>query len=353
LDRTYTGSYGRLKVSFGDFLSNQFLTGLISRDLEGIEVALSETSYREDIEQLASLYKPPELLDFAVNRHLIKKNRLAQFSPPPNARPFLKAYFLKWDIENIKSIISSKTLGYQAAESESFLIGFRNLPLGILAGTMTQEDFRIMISLGSVDAVIDYLTRYGIGTYLLVHMEEYRKTKDVTSLYSAMDSYHFTSMLDSLKFYNGDESNIRDYIRETIDSYNILSVLKATQLSVPLEQVSRFLFARGNIPISVIEESMRMQSIEEAAAHFKQYYDLTSASEKYSRSGLLYHYEIEMRSTIISKYATKMSALPVSLNSIFYFIIKAEVERENLRAIIAGKLYNLSDERIRELLILV
>ncbi|EQD33259.1 V-type ATP synthase subunit C [mine drainage metagenome] len=73
MDRTYTGSYGRLKVSFSDFLSNQFITGLISRDLEGIEAALRETSYRDDIEQLASLYKLPELLDFAVNRHLIKK----------------------------------------------------------------------------------------------------------------------------------------------------------------------------------------------------------------------------------------------------------------------------------------
>lgn len=353
MDRTYTGSYGRLKVSLGDFLSNQFISDLIPRDIEGIEASLRETSYKEDIEQLASLYKMPELLDFAVNRHLIKKNRLAQFSPPPNARPFLKAYFMKWDIENIKSIISSKTLGFQATETESFLIGFRNLPLGIFAGNMTQEDFRIMISLGSVDAVIDYLTRFGIGTYLLVHLEEYRKTKDVTALYSAMDSYHFSTMLDSLKFYNGDESNIREYIRETIDSYNILSVLKAIQLSVPQEQVSRFLFLRGDIPANVYEEAMRMQSIEDAARHFRPYYDLTAAYEGYSRSGLLYHFEVALKKDIISKYISRMSSLPVSLNSIFYFILKSELERENLRAIIAAKLYNLSEERIRELIILV
>ncbi len=353
MDRTYTGSYGRLKASIGDFLPNQFFLDLLGRDLDGISVALSATSYKDDIEQLSPVYKQPELLDFAINRHLIKKNKLAQFAPPPISKNFLSAYFMKWDIENIKSVMSAKTFGYQTTESDSFLLSYRNLPVGVFAGNMTQEDFRIMISLGSIESIVDYLTKFGIGTYLLMHLDQYRKTKDITDLYSAMDRYHYRMMFENLLFYNGDESIIREYIRELVDSYNLLSVLKSINLEVPWEQVSNYLFPFGKIPMQDLEEAMRSQNVAEAATRFKDHYDLSVQIEDYNRLGRVYPFDLAMRRNLANKFLPMLAMSPVSINSIFHFILRAEIERENLRAIVAGKLYKLSEERIKELLILV
>ncbi len=353
MDRTYTGSYGRLKSSLADFLPNQFFENLIGRDLESIQQILSQTSYKEDLDALASQYRLPEILDLAINRHLISKNRLAQFAPPSVSRRFLQSYFLKWDIENVKSLISAKVLDYNSQISDSFIISYRNLPLGVFAGVMTREDFNIMASLGSVEAVVDYLTKFGIGSYMLQYIDEYRKTKDVTPLFSAMDRYHYNTMLENLIFYNGDEAFIRDYVRALVDSHNILSVLKGIHLALQWDQLKGYVFPNGHIPMTDLEEALRAGRVEDACQHFSRYYDLTQPLQQFSATGLVFHFDLHLKNLITREYMQKMASSPVSLNSIFHFILKAETERTNLRAVVAGSLYKLSSERIREMLILV
>lgn len=353
MDRTYTGSFGRLKAGISDLLPEEFVLSLIPKDLEGISQALSSTSYREDLEALSALYKAPEILEMAINRHLIKKNKLALFAPPPNASTFLKSYFLKWDIENVKAVMSAKQLGYHSSETDSFIVSYRNVPVGIFAGNMTQEDFKIMISLGSIENVVDYLTRFGIGTYLLQYIDEYRKTKDVTPLFSAMDRYHFQTMTDSLRFFNGDEITVRSYIRSLVDEFNITTIFKAMELKVPWEQIKGYVFNGGDIPTADLEDSMRSMNIADACQRLKNFYDMNEAVERYEKTGMLYHFDISLRSERFKKFLPMLAASPISLNSIFYFTLRAEMERENLRAIIAGKIYKVSDEGIRSFLILV
>ncbi len=353
MDRTYTGSFGRLKAGISDFLSEDFILSLIPKDLDGISQALSTTSYREDLEALSALYKVPEVLEMAINRHLIKKNKLALFAPPPNAATFLKSYFLKWDIENVKSVMSAKQLGYHSTETDSFIVSYRNIPVGIFAGNMTPEDFKIMISLGTIDNVVDYLTRFGLGTYLLQYIDEYRKTKDVTPLFSAMDRYHFRTMTDSLRFFNGDEIITRSYIKSLVDESNISTVFKAMVLKVPWEQIKDYIFSTGNITIADLEDSMRTMNIPDACQRLKGFYDLEDAAEKYAKTGMLYHFDVALRTERFRRFLPMMAASPISLNSIFYFTLRAEVERENLRAIVASKIYKVPDERIKSFLVLV
>ncbi len=112
MDRTYAGSYGRLKVLRLEFLNQDFMKSLIDKTPEEILQALSTTSYREDLDALSAFSSGTRLLEMAINRHLIKKNRQAMQAPPPAARKFLESYFSKWDIENVKTILSSKFIGY-------------------------------------------------------------------------------------------------------------------------------------------------------------------------------------------------------------------------------------------------
>lgn len=353
MDRTYTGSFGRLKAGISDFLSEEFIVSLVPKDLDGISQALSNSPYKEDIESLSALYKVPEILEMAINRHLIKKNKLALFAPPPNASSFLRAYFLKWDIENIKSVMSAKQLGYHESETDSFIVSYRNIPVGIFAGNMTQEDFKIMISLGSVENVVDYLTRFGIGTYMLQFIDDYRKTRDVTPLFSAMDMYHFRTMTETLRFFNGDEITIRSYIRSLIDEFNISNLFKSMELKVPWEQIRGYIFDGGNIPHAELEESMRSVNIPDACQRLKNYYDMNDAAEKYGKTGMLYHFDVALRQERFRRFIPMLAASPISLNSIFHFTLRAEIERENLRAIVAGKIYRVPEERIRNFLIMM
>ncbi len=348
MDRTYAGSFGRIKAYESDFLSMSYLNDLMDKSVDDITQHLMGTFYREDIEAYFSIYKNPDLLEIAFNRRLMRRNSIALSAPPPGASTFLKTYFMKWDIENIKAVIASKILGYSIRQSEAFLISFRDIPMGMYGGVLSEEDYKIMIGLGSVENIVEFLTRYPIGTFLLQYLDEYRKTRDTSHLFGAMDRYFYDTSLASLRFYNGDEAPVRRYFREEIDSRNIMLILKAIDLKVQWDDIRESLIIGGSIAQPELEELYRSGGVPDAAARLKERYDFEEAVSTYQNEGLLYKFEITMKKT---RHQTigHMRSLGASLAGLFSFILRSEIERENLRAIVAGKSTGLSDDRIKEL----
>lgn len=348
MDRTYAGSFGRIKAYETDFLSMSYINELMDKTVEEITQHLMGTFYREDIEAYFSLYKNPDLLEIAFNRRLMRRNSVALFALPPASSTFLKTYFMKWDIENIKAVIASKILGYNIRQSEAFLISFRDIPMGMYGGVLNAEDYKVMINLGTVENIVEYLTRFPIGTFLLQYLDEYRKTRDISNLFGAMDRFFFETCLSSLIFYNGDEVLVRKYFREEIDSRNIMLILKALDLKVSWDDIKEGLITGGTLNHQSMEDLYRSGGVIDVAGKLKDIYDFEDAASLYEDKGLLYRFEITMKKTRYSAVRS-MRSLASSLPSLFSFILRSEVERENLRAIVAGKSTGLSNDRIREL----
>lgn len=352
MDSTYSGSYGRIKVVQSDFLTGSFVNSLLEmKDVEDITRALSSTSYREDIDALYSLYKNPELVDMAINRHLIKKNKLALFAPPPMARNALTAYMSKWDVENIKAILSSKVLGYSIKETETFLVSFRDLPMGIFGGNLSHEEYKTLMSRDSVESIVNYLSRFGYGSYLLQYMDFYRKNGEISRLLSALDSFFYIRLMESLKFYNGDEGPITRFFREEIDSKNIMILLKAKDLDVSYDRVTGRLIPGGNLALSSLEELFSVENVDEIVSKLRNRFDLDRGLAEYTETGSLNIFEIDLKRAIYRKYLDTLTSQSLSVGSIFAMVFRAEIERENLHTIVIGKSYSLDNDKIADLLI--
>ncbi|MEM0158958.1 MAG: V-type ATPase subunit, partial [Thermoplasmataceae archaeon] len=142
MDPTYAGAFGRLKAHETEFLSPSDFARLIeAKNVGEILSFLFSTFYKSDIEVFSGTHTGVELLNRSINHRLILRNRYALFAAPTPARDLLRAYLSKWDIENLKAIISAKFMGYSIKETEDFLVSFRDIPLGIFAGPMSHEDF--------------------------------------------------------------------------------------------------------------------------------------------------------------------------------------------------------------------
>ncbi|GGM66402.1 hypothetical protein GCM10007108_00730 [Thermogymnomonas acidicola] len=351
MDSTYSGTYGKLKAYYPDFLSRQFIDDLISSpNLDDIQGRLARTVYGEHINHLASLYRNPELLEIAVNRELVRKNRIALFAVPPASKNSVLAYLAKWDIENIKSILSSKFMDYPLRESDAFLISFRDVPMGIFAGTLRDEDFKAMLSRGSVEDVINFLSPTPYGTAMLSQIDQYRKTKDLSVLFFALDVYYYTNLLNTILFYNGDEGPVLRLVRELIDVHNLDVLIKGKSMEVEFSRIIRGLIAGGNIGVERLSDLYRSQDVEQIAKNNGQF-DLGPAVESFRQDGNMLHFDLEMRRQVYSKYMPVISSMSLSLGSMFHFMIMSEVERENLRTIILGKHYGLSEESLRKLIL--
>ena len=63
-------------------------------------------------------------------------------------------------------------------------------------------------------------------------------------------------------------------------------------------------------------------------------------------------FEIELTKLINTNYVKKLRNIALSIGTIFYFIFRAEYEYENLKRITYGKRYDLSLDKIKEMLLI-
>jgi len=212
---------------------------------------LESTWYGPEIKRAASVYHGPELLEVALNRHLVEVNKILLEATPFNGKNAVRAYLSKWDNYNIELILSSKSMGRKITETESLLISNRNVPAGISAGNISHDEMKIILGESGVEGVVDKLAKYDYGVILMKHLEAYQKTGDLAPMMSALHSAYYQKLLESLKFFQGDEGMIRELIRVEIDKKNILNLLKGKESNLDKEIVARHL-DRNKIPFFLL-----------------------------------------------------------------------------------------------------
>jgi len=349
----YASAFGRLQALSVNFLSKEMMQNLLKAKDENELIKMLESSwYGPEIEMAASSYKSPELLEVALNRHVVGVNKIALEATPFNGRVAVRAYFLKWDIHNIELILSSKSLGKPITETEPFLVSSRNFPAGVTGGNISHDEMRLILAQTSVDAVVNQLVRYPYGPVLMLHLDLYQKSNDLGPMMTALQAFYYKQLLESLRFFQGDEGLIREMIRTEIDKKNILSLLKGKESGVQREIVSKHLVDGGKIPLNELSEIYNAKNVTELVGRLEGRFAFVQALAHYKKTSSLIDFEVALDKFIETNYVRKLKNIALSIGTIFYFIITAEHERENIRRIAYGKRYNLSTERINSMLLL-
>ena len=348
----YASSFGRLQAISLNLLPKEAIQNLMkAKDETEIVKLLESTWYQLEIEKAASVFKQSELLEVALNRHLVYINKIALEATPFNGKSAVKAYLSKWDIYNIELILSAKSMGRPISETESFLVSSRNVPAGISAGNISHDEMKIILSQTGVDGVVNQLVKYNYGSILLQHLETYQKTGDLGPMMSALQSYYYQNLLESLKFFQGDEGLIRDFVRAEIDKKNVLSLLKAKESNLDKDILTKHLIIGGKMTINELLDVYNAKDVSEIVGRIENRFMLVNALAQYKQSQSLIDFEVALDKFINSEYVKKLKNIALSIGTIFYFIINTEHERENLKRIAYGKRYNLSSEYITSLLL--
>jgi len=349
----YSSSFGKLQSISIDFLKPEFLENLLkANDVNEIIKLLESTWYGQEIKKAASVYQGSELLEVALNRHLVEINKIILESAPFSGKNAIRAYLSKWDLYNIELILSSKMMGRAITETESLLVSSRNVPAGIAAGNIPHDEIKIILSESGVEGVVNKLAKYDYGVVLMKYLDEFQKTSDLGPMMSALHESYYQKLLESLKFFQGDEATIRELIRAEIDKKNVLNILKAKESNIEKEMLAKHLVEGGRIPSKELIEIYELKDIAEIIGKIEPHFNLSEALEQYRTSKSLIDFEVAITKFINTTYVKKLKNIALSIGTIFYFIINAENEHENLKRITYGKRYNLSIDKIKELLLI-
>ena len=349
----YASSFGRLQSIAINFLSEEFLQNLLkANSVTDMVKQLESTWYGEEIKKAASVYKEAELLEVAFNRHMVETNKMISEATPFGGKNAVRAYLAKWDLYNIELILSSKAMGREITETESLLVSSRNVPAGIAAGNISHDEIKIILSETTVDGVVNKLAKHGYGVVLMKHLDEFQKTGDLGPMMSALHEAYYQKMLESLRFFQGDEGTIRELVRAEIDKKNILNLLKAKESNLEKEVVSRHLIEGGRISSKELLDSYEVKDVGEIAARLESHFKLNEAIEQYKTSKSLIDFEIAITKFIFINYIKKLRNIALSIGTIFYFIFRTENEHENLKRITYGKRYDLPIDKIKGMLLI-
>ncbi len=349
---SYSSSFGRLQSLSANFLSKDTFQNLVkSEDVADMTRMLEPTWYRTEIERASALYSPPELLEVAVNRHLVDINKIVLETAPYSGKTAIRSYLLKWDIHNIELVLSSKILGRTITETEPFLVSSRNFPAGISAGNISHDEMKILLSQPGVEGVVNYLVKYKYGTIIMKHFDTFQKTGDLSHMMVDLMAYYYTNLIESLKFFQGDEGIIRDVIRMQIDKKNILSLLKGKNSNLDRELVNKHLIEGGHIALNELLEMFGSKNIEEFVNRIEERLIMGDLLETYRKTHSLIDFEVSMDQYISTKYVQRLKNIALSIGYIFHFIIIAEYEWDNIKRIAYAKRYGIPMERIKSMLL--
>jgi len=335
------------------FLTKEDMVRLNSMsDAEEIEEALSSTWYKKDIEAASSVYKPPTSIDVALNRHIVEMNRIAVQVVPDHGLRALQAYLSRWDIEDILLILAAKSLGRRLEETEPFIVSPRNLPVGIAGNVIPFSEMKLLMEQNDVESVIKELVRYRYGAILLQHLRDFQRTADLGIFEGALLNDYYSRLQWELRFNKGDEGTLREYFRAEITKRNLLTVLKSRDSGLSKDVLSRHILSGGFAEVDAFVSAYETNDIASIVSRLKPFIDVSKAVKRYSESRNIAEFEVEVDNVIIDNYFWRFRMHDVlSLTGIFFFIIRGQFERENIRRIVYGKEYGLPVNYINSILL--
>jgi len=107
------------------------------------------------------------------------------------------------------------------------------------------------------------LVKYKYGTILIQNLDTYQKTSDISPMMTELLSFYYTNLLESIKFFQGDEGITRDLFRTQIDKKNILTLLKGRDSKLERDLVKKHLIEYGKIPVDKLLEFFTANTVDE------------------------------------------------------------------------------------------
>ncbi len=349
----YASALGRLKPDFSTFLSRDLYPALVAaKDANELAKLLETTPYSADLARARATHSGATLVEVAVNRAFVRRNRHAYEATPFAGRAVVAAYLGRWDIQNIEMILSAKALGRTITETEDHLVSSREIPAGLYAGVMTLDDFRILLGQPTLEATVRALVRHGYGATILPLLEAFERTHDIFPVLQALDRQYYRSVLEAARFFQGDEWVVRALLQSEIDVRNSLLLLKGKGADLPLDAVSARWLDGGTLTRGQAPDLYSARSVPDLAERLAgRFPSVPEGNAGYAEGGSLTGYEVALERDRTVAELKRLRTYPLSLSVIFAYLLLSEVERADLRRIVFGRLYGFAPERLTPLLI--
>jgi V/A-type H+-transporting ATPase subunit C len=332
----------RVKAKKKWLLSSDVYARFLQMDMAQIARFIGEGQYAEEILDLGTKFSGVDLIEMATRNNLAKVfTQIYEFSEG-HLRTMISRYLDRWDVWNIKSILRGKFSGSSNDEIWETIIP---------AGSFRTEFLHELLELETVDEIIDGLE----GTIYwesLKEAEELVEAKgSMAPFEDALTHHYYSYLLEAIPPTTEPNVRFRRHIQREIDTLNLKTLLRVRYIQCEIEGE---VFVKGGLEISAdeLKEMIDMPN-EQLEARLK------GTSFQAVISPLLGDIEKKglgdamraLEKSLIRR-ATKYSHIhPLSILPVLDYFSRKEREVENIRIIARGKQAGLSNDVMKEMLV--
>jgi V/A-type H+/Na+-transporting ATPase subunit C len=335
----------RVRAKRASLLPYEVYKKLLLMDIHEITRFLGESYYKKEINELGLKARSSQLIELALNRNIAEIYQQILRYCEGDLATMLGAYLQREDIWNIKAILRGKSYN---AKPEEIMKAVRS------TGKYPEEYWvEIVQKSKNVEEAIELLK--GNDYYETVnafkqdwelHPEECENKLEKRYYYVLLHSVHSRSEPNKL---------FLEFIREEIDFTNIKTLFMTKFESVEPTTIASMILPGGKIPDETIQLLMNVPDFRqylEDLQKIPEYQIIRNTIGTIEQTGSLSHVIRVLEKNHLAK-ATKKSYLhPLSILPILDFFIRKRIEVENLRILARAKEKGLSDQLIRELLVI-
>ncbi|MDE1810948.1 MAG: V-type ATPase subunit [Candidatus Micrarchaeota archaeon] len=339
--RLYGYSNSRVKAMESKMLNKEFLKDIYKTDdMKVILAKLLQTDYKPYIEEFGDINEREELLDFALRRSLAKTAEKVIAITPKEQRDIIIRIVSKWDLYNIKLVLSAKANGKSFDSISKYIVSSENVSARVIKEAMAEAN--IEYAVGKLVLSTPY------RQILDVALDTYRKTGNITLVNAEIDKTFFSLLGGAIYRLSRLSYESAMVVKLDIEMRNVRTLLRAKKYGIKSSEVSNLLITNGITTVeSLVSTFDGAKDMRDLVGGIKSF-DLKEALAAYESNKFrqMLAFEIAMRNKIFEKVMSTLKHSVLSFGTIVAYFYLKEIEIFALRVIIKGKMYGLSEEEI-------
>jgi V/A-type H+-transporting ATPase subunit C len=320
---------------------------LLVMDVPEITRFIGESQYRDEVNELALKYSGIDLTEYALSLNLANEYRQIISFCKGNLRTMMTEYLRRWDVWNLKTILRGKF--YNAAEDEI-------LKTIVSAGVYDLNFWTALVNnTKTVDDVINYMKKTEYYTSLNTIRESMEKIV-IGQFEDKLEIEYYTTLQESIKPTSKPTRLFLEFVKKEIDMKNLETLLMTKYEDVEPQKIYEYMIPGGyELDMTKLKKIVYLQ-FDEIFGELDQFSFYPDIKDEVAL--------IESKKTLTAvvrsaekhlfKYAQKFSHLhPLSVIPVLNYIIRKKLEADNIRIIARGKESGLSEDVIKDMLVIL
>ena len=336
----YPYTYVRAAVMRSLLFKKEDYSKMLKMSFPEIAKFMQDSTYKKDIDALATSYSGADLLELAINRNFAQTFQKLLRISTEELGLLIKEYAKRKDVDDVKTIIRGKFTGTDEKSIVNSLT---------MAGVLGKELIMDLVKKETIEQVLKGSKMLGADE-LKQALKEFEQAKNLVPVENALDRKYYSNTLKFAEMLPEEGNLLKNFLVKETEILNLLTIVRLRKASFSKKEMKEFIIKTGITKLDSKFESISgleyMGDISKAMAN-TEYRDIfANGLEEYKKTKSLIKLETDLYKHLLMKSTRMLHMNYLSVDTILAFMFSKEIEARNLRILIKGKQLGLSENFI-------